>query len=76
VTVDLFLCILMNSYYTSREGTIRVATDHMYEFILVRNLHTFITYCNALMTRHGFCINIYLFIVIYYFLLFINIYLT
>jgi hypothetical protein len=43
--------------YISREGKITVLIHHMYAFILVKKLHTFITYSNALMTRHGFCIN-------------------
>ena len=34
-----------------------VVLDHMYAFILIKKLDPFITYCNALMTKHGFWID-------------------
>jgi hypothetical protein len=43
--------------YATREGQMNVVLDHMYAFILIQKLHPFITYCNALVTRHGFWIE-------------------
>jgi hypothetical protein len=53
--------------YASREGKMMVVIDHMCAFILVEKLHTFITYCNALMTKYRFWFDklIYLKLIIF-----------
>jgi hypothetical protein len=48
--------------YATRERTMTVVIDHTYAFILVKKLHPFITYCNALMTRHGFWIDNFIYL--------------
>jgi hypothetical protein len=48
--------------YAAREGKMIVVIDHTYAFILVKKLHPSITYCNALMTRHGFWIDNFIYL--------------